>query len=51
MNLDSKSVLAVASQASGATELPLIEQTLGDFFDAMVAKQPDHAAQIGRAHV
>ena len=46
MNLDSKSVLAVASQAKGATEPPLIEQTLGDFFDAMVAKQPDHAALV-----
>ena len=46
MNLDSKSVLALASQASGATEPPLIEQTLGDFFDAMVAKQPDHAALV-----
>ena len=46
MNLDSKSVLALASQASGATQPPLIDQTLGDYFDAMAAKQPDHAALV-----
>ena len=46
MNLDSKSVLAGASQASGAAEPPLIEHTLGDFFDAMAAKQPDHPALV-----
>ena len=46
MSLDSKSVLAGASQASGATAPPLIEQTLGDFFDLMVATQPDHAALV-----
>ena len=34
------------SQASGATHLALIEQTLGDFFDAMVARQPDHPALV-----
>ena len=34
------------SQASGATHPPLIEQTLGDFFDAMVARQADHPALV-----
>ncbi len=34
------------SLACGATEVPLIEQTLGDFFDAMVARQPDHEALV-----
>lgn len=34
------------SQASGAMHPPLIEQTLGDFFDAMVARQPDHPALV-----
>ena len=34
------------SQASGASHPPLIEQTLGDFFDAMVARQPDHPALV-----
>src|SRR5450830_281770 len=32
--------------SSGATDVPLIEQTLGDFFDAMVARQPDHEALV-----
>ncbi|MDO9418840.1 AMP-binding protein, partial [Pararhizobium sp.] len=32
----------------GAVDKPLIEQTLGDFFDAMVAKQPDHEALVSR---
>ncbi|MDW5445134.1 AMP-binding protein [Polaromonas sp. SM01] len=34
------------SLARGATDVPLIEQTLGDFFDAMVARQPDHEALV-----
>ncbi|HEY5579657.1 MAG TPA: AMP-binding protein, partial [Rhodoferax sp.] len=34
------------SLSSGATDVPLIEQTLGDFFDAMVARQPDHEALV-----
>ena len=34
------------SQASGATHPPLIEQTLGDFFDEMVSRQPDHSALV-----
>ena len=34
------------SQASGATHPPLIEQTLGDFFDEMAELQPDHPALV-----
>ena len=34
------------SLASGATHPPLIEQTLGDSFDEMVARQPDHPALV-----
>jgi fatty-acyl-CoA synthase len=34
------------SQASGSIAEPLIEQTLGDFFDGMVARQPDHPALV-----
>ena len=34
------------SYASGATDVPLIEQTLGDFFDAVVARQPEHEALV-----
>jgi len=46
VKLESSSVSAAASEASGATQPPLIEQTLGDFFDAMAAKQPDHPALV-----
>jgi fatty-acyl-CoA synthase len=35
-----------ASLSRGATDLPLIEQTLGEFFDAMVARQPEHEALV-----
>ena len=34
------------SLSSGATDVPLIEQTLGAFFDAMVARQPEHEALV-----
>jgi len=34
------------SQAQGATDVPLIEQTIGAFFDAMAARQPDHEALV-----
>ncbi len=34
------------SFSSGATTVPLIEQTLGAFFDAMVERQPDHEALV-----
>lgn len=36
------------SYAKGATDIPLIEQTLGAFFDDMVGKQPDHEALVSR---
>lgn len=34
------------SLACGATEVSLIAQTLGDFFDAMVERQPGHEALV-----
>jgi fatty-acyl-CoA synthase len=34
------------SLARGATDVPLIEQTMGAFFDAMVARQPEHEALV-----
>ncbi|WP_137895299.1 AMP-binding protein [Ramlibacter sp. 2FC] len=39
---------AALSLARGATEPPLIEQTIGEFFDAMVARQPGHEALVSR---
>jgi fatty-acyl-CoA synthase len=36
------------SYAQGATDVPLIERTIGDFFDAMVARQPDREALVSR---
>ena len=36
------------SQASGETYPPLIEQTIGEFFDAMAASQPGHPALVSR---
>lgn len=40
--------LLTQSVAQGATDVPLIEQTIGDFFDEMVARQPDREALISR---
>ena len=40
--------MAAESYARGATEPALIEQTIGDFFDAMVARQPDALALVSR---
>ncbi|MDO8252289.1 MAG: AMP-binding protein, partial [Rhodoferax sp.] len=34
------------SLSSGATDVPLIEQTLGAFFDAMAARLPEHEALV-----
>ena len=34
------------SEARGATDTPLLEQTLGEFFDAMVARQPAREALV-----
>jgi len=36
------------SYAKGATDVPLIEQTIGDLFDAVVERQPDHEALVSR---
>ncbi|XAH24635.1 AMP-binding protein [Xylophilus sp. GW821-FHT01B05] len=36
------------SYGKGATDVPLIEQTIGDFFDAMVARQPAREALVSR---
>ncbi|NMM14031.1 MAG: AMP-binding protein [Rhodoferax sp.] len=38
--------LLTRSLSRGATDVPLIEQTLGDFFDAMVVRQPEHEALV-----
>ena len=40
--------LLTQSVAQGATDVPLIEQTIGDFFDEMVARQPDREALVSR---
>jgi fatty-acyl-CoA synthase len=39
------------SYAAGPTDVPLIEQTIGDFFDAMAARQPQHEALVCRHEV
>ncbi|KQX24626.1 AMP-binding protein [Variovorax sp. Root434] len=36
------------SYGKGATDVPLIEQPIGDFFDDMVAKQPEREALVSR---
>ena len=40
--------LLTHSLSQGTTDVPLIEQTLGDFFDGMVARQPDHPALVSK---
>jgi len=40
--------MAAESYARGATEPALIDATIGDFFDAMVARQPDALALVSR---
>ena len=40
--------LLTHSLSQGTTDVPLIEQTLGDFFDAMVARQPAHPALVSK---
>ena len=45
--LSSVNDLALSTSLScGATDVPLIEQTLGAFFDAVVARQPEHEALV-----
>ena len=34
------------SYAMGATDVPLIEQPIGAFFDAIAARQPEHEALV-----
>jgi fatty-acyl-CoA synthase len=36
------------SYERGASDTPLIEQTIGDFFDAIALRQPDHPALVSR---
>ena len=36
------------SYARGRTDVPLIEQTIGDFFDGMAARQPEALALVSR---
>ena len=36
------------SYSKGAVDVPLIEQTIGDFFDAMAERQPDREALVSR---
>ncbi|MDO4683590.1 MAG: AMP-binding protein [Lautropia sp.] len=45
-NLDSQAT--APSYDKGAQDQPLIEQTIGDFFDDMVARQPEALALISR---
>ena len=42
------SAVLTTSHARGRTDVPLIEQTIGDFFDAMVARQPEALALVSR---
>ncbi|MDR2012869.1 MAG: AMP-binding protein, partial [Rhodanobacter sp.] len=40
--------LLTQSYSRGPTDTPLIEQTIGDFFDAMVERQPEREALVSR---
>jgi len=46
MNLQQTQGRLTLSEASGATDKPLIEQTLGDFFRDMARRQPDREALV-----
>ncbi|MCX7251629.1 MAG: AMP-binding protein [Burkholderiales bacterium] len=46
MQQDNPSVDQPLALAQGATDQPLIEQTIGACFDAMVARQPEHEALV-----
>lgn len=46
MNLQQTQGRLALSEASGATDKPLIEQTLGDFFRDMARRQPDREALV-----
>ena len=43
--MDNATSLAL-SQAAGRTDVPLIEQTIGAFFDAMASRQPEREALV-----
>jgi len=45
-NLTNLSTNLSISHDHGAHDIPLIEQTIGSFFDAMVARVPDHEALV-----
>ncbi len=40
--------LLTQSLSKGATDAPLIEETIGDFFDAIVEQHPQHEALVSR---
>ena len=44
--MDTPSLAPNRSVAVGATDVPIIEQTIGDYFDAIVERQPDHEALV-----
>ncbi len=48
LNMGDAQSAALRAQDSGPTAVPLIEQTIGAFFDAMAARQPTHEALVSR---
>lgn len=44
----SDNAVSMLSYACGATDQPLLTQTIGDFFDAMAQRQGDHDALVSR---